>query len=161
MLRNDGADRLKESAILKKTRRAARELVLNVLYQCESGIPFDEALAMALEHANLNELITAKFNTASEAKEYATRVAKGIREYRDQLDATIEEHSRDWPLERQPSVDRNLLRIALYEIIYEPSVPNIVAVDEAIEMAKIYSTDESGRFINGVLAGYLKSETKQ
>ena len=160
MVRNDGVDILKDSVILKKTRRAARELTLNVLYQCESGIPFDEALTMALEHANLSELSTSKFNTAEDARNYASNLAKGIREHRDELDDTIQAYSKDWPIDRQPTVDRNLLRIALFEIMYGTDVPDIVAVDEAIELAKVYSTDESGRFINGVLAGFLKSLKK-
>lgn len=149
-----------QKAILRKTRRAARELALNVIYQCDLGIPFDEALPTALENANLGDLITAKYNTADEARAYAARLAEGIREHRDQLDAVITEFSRDWPIDRQPNVDRNILRIALYEMLYEPDVPDIVSIDEAVELARTFSTDESGGFINGVLAAFLKSRSK-
>lgn len=144
--------------VLKKTRRAARELTLNVLYQCDLGVPFDEALPTALENANLGDLVTSKNDTSADARIYAEKLARGIREYRDKLDAIITELAHDWPLDRQPNVDRNVLRIALYEIIHEPTVPDAVSIDEAIELANLYSTDDSGKFVNGVLAGYLRSK---
>jgi N utilization substance protein B len=145
------------TAVLKKTRRAARELTLNILYQCDLGVPFDEALPVALKNANLGDLVTAKHDTSSDARTYAEKLARGVREQRVQLDAIITGLARDWSLDRQPNVDRNVLRIALYEIINEPDVPDAVSIDEAIELANLYSTDDSGKFVNGVLAGYLRS----
>jgi len=145
------------TTVLKRTRRAARELTLNVLYQCDLGVPFDEALPVALKNANLGDLVTAKYDTSAYARTYAEKLTRGIREQREQLDAIITGLARDWPLDRQPNVDRNVLRIALYEIIHEPDVPDAVSIDEAIELANLYSTDDSGKFVNGVLAGYLRS----
>ena len=146
-----------DTVVLKKTRRAARELTLNVLYQCDIGVPFDEALPVALENANLGELVTSKYDTSADARNYAEQLAKGIREHRDQLDNIIVEYSREWSLDRQSNVDRNLLRIALYEILFVPDVPDLVSIDEAVELAGLYSTDESSKFVNGILAAYLKA----
>ena len=142
---------------MKTTRRAARELALNVLYQADaSGVPFDEALATALEFSDLSGLESKGPERAAEAREYARLLCLGVRERRDELDGFIAELSEGWTLNRQPAVDRNILRLAIYEIKYAESVPPIVAVDEAIELAKKYSTAESGKFVNGVLAGYLR-----
>lgn len=146
----------KNAAVLRKTRRAARELTLNVLYQCDIGVPFDEALPTAVANANLAELVTAKYDASEEAREYAQMLTRGIRDNRDQVDAIISDLSKDWPLERQPNVDRNVLRIALYEIIYVSEVPVAVSIDEAVELANLFSTDDSGKFVNGVLAAYVR-----
>ena len=142
---------------MKTARRAARELALNVLYQADaSGVPFDEALETALEFVDLSGLQSKDPAKADEAREYARHLALGAREHKKELDSCIAELSEGWPLDRQPAVDRNILRMAIYEIKYSDSVPPIVAVDEAVELAKKYSTAESGKFVNGVLAGYLR-----
>ena len=143
---------------MKKSRRAAREIALNILYQCDSsGIPFDEALETALEYTDLTELEAKNPGKADEARSHARAIAVGVREHLDEIDARISELAEGWPLDRQPAVDRNILRIAIYEIDNMESVPPIVAVDEAVELAKKYSTAESGKFVNGVLAGYLRN----
>ena len=130
---------------------------MNVLYQADaSGIPFDEALATALEFSDLSGLESKGPERAAEAREYAKLLCVGVKERRDELDGAIAELSEGWTLNRQPPVDRNILRLAIYEIKYVESVPPIVAVDEAVELAKRYSTAESGKFVNGVLAGYLR-----
>jgi len=142
---------------MKKTRRAARELALNVLYQWDSaGVPFEEALETATEFSDLSGLRRRDPALADQAIEYARVLATGVRNKISELDSHIDRLAEGWPIERQPAVDRNILRIALYEIIYVDSVPPIVAVDEAVELAKKYSTAESGKFVNGVLAGFLR-----
>jgi len=142
---------------MKKTRRAAREIALNILYQWDSaGVPFDEALETALEFADLTSLGAKNPERADEAREYARALALGVKDRIGEIDKHIAELAEGWPLERQPAVDRNILRIAVHEISHVDSVPPVVAVDEAIELAKKYSTAESGKFINGVLAGYLR-----
>jgi N utilization substance protein B len=147
---------------MKKARRAARELALNVLYQCDScGVPFDEALETALEFADLSELDAKGAGKSGEARDYARMLVVGVRDRREELDAHIEKLAQGWPLDRQPAVDRNILRLAMYEMKYVESVPPVVAVDEAVELAKKFSTEESGRFVNGVLAGYLREHEKE
>jgi len=142
---------------MKRARRAARELALNVLYQADaSRVPFDEALNAALEFSDLSGLESKGIEKAEEARQYARLIATGAWEHVNELDRYINELSEGWPPDRQPAVDRNILRLAIYEIRYVESVPEIVSVDEAVELAKKYSTAESGKFVNGVLAGYLR-----
>lgn len=144
---------------MKKARRAARELALNVLYQWDAaGVPFEEALETATEFSDLSGLRSRDPALADQAIEYARVLATGVRNKISELDSHIDRLAEGWPVERQPAVDRNILRIALYEIIYVDSVPPIVAVDEAVELAKKYSTAESGKFVNGVLAGFLREK---
>lgn len=84
--------------------------------------------------------------------EFAVALVRGVHRHRDTLDQLIGDNARDWTLSRMPVVDRNLLRMGLYEILHDDEVPTAVAIDEAVELAKELSTDNSGRFVNGVLA---------
>lgn len=79
----------------------------------------------------------------------------GVNANRDVLDDLISGHARDWKLDRMPVVDKNLLRIALFELKHLPDIPAPVAINEAVELAKIYSTEDSSRFVNGLLAAVL------
>jgi N utilization substance protein B len=83
--------------------------------------------------------------------EDAEAVVRGVAEHRTRVDELIAQHSVDWTLARMPAVDRAILRIAVWELVYSPDVPPAVAVDEAVELAKSLSTDNSPRFVNGVL----------
>jgi len=147
---------------MKKARRAARELALNVLYQCDAcGVPFEEALETAMEFVDLADLDAKGAERSDEARSYARSLVTGIRENLSELDGVIAPLAQGWPVDRQPAVDRNILRLAVYEIRHVESVPPIVAVDEAVELAKKFSTAESGKFVNGVLAGYLREHKKE
>lgn len=88
---------------------------------------------------------------------YAREIADGIVDHQEEIDEQITTHSRDWKLERMPAVDRALLRIAVWEILYNDEVPTAVAIDEAVELAKEFSTDDSGAFVHGVLARVARS----
>ena len=83
--------------------------------------------------------------------EYGAVLVNGVNEHMEQLDGLISEHARDWKLERMPVIDKNLLRMALFEMLYLDDVPAAVAINEAVELAKIYSTEDSSRFVNGLL----------
>ena len=91
--------------------------------------------------------------------EYARSLVAGVAEHRDEIDAQLSAFSGDWPLARMPSVDRSILRLASYELLHCPDVPDAVVIDEAVELAKSLSTDESPAFVNGVLAKVLSSKT--
>lgn len=82
---------------------------------------------------------------------FATTIIAGVVEHLDDIDAVIRAYAERWPLERMPVVDRNLLRIALFELLHGTETPPGVAINEAVELAKLLSTEDSGRFINGVL----------
>ena len=84
-------------------------------------------------------------------EEYAVRLAQGVEEEREELDAVLSEVSVGWPVHRMSAVDRSILRLALYEMLHVDDVPSDVAVNEAVELAKGYSGDEAPAFVGGVL----------
>jgi N utilization substance protein B len=83
---------------------------------------------------------------------YADALVRGADEHRDEIDALIRKYSEHWALERMPAVDRALLRLGTYELAWLPDVPTAVVITEAVELAKQYSTKDSGRFVNGLLS---------
>ncbi len=120
------------------TRREARERALELLYEADAKDvhPADVIAALPVS-----------------PDEYAVALAVGVADHRGVLDELIARHSRNWRVDRMPSVDRTLLRLAAFELAHRPDVPTAVVIDEAVELAKRFSTDDSGRFVNGVLAG--------
>ena len=84
--------------------------------------------------------------------DYARVLVEGVIENHDEIDDQIETFSQGWSLDRMPALDKAILRVALYEILFNDEVPDAVAIDEAVEIAKEYSTDDSGSFVNGLLA---------
>lgn len=127
-------------------RTKARKRALDILFSAD--VRGDEiAVTLAVE---------AKRAASEPAREaswlYAREIVDGIIDHRDDIDESIVTHSRDWKLERMPTVDRALLRIGAWEILYNDEVPTAVAIDEAVELAKEFSTDDSGAFVHGVLA---------
>lgn len=93
-----------------------------------------------------------------EAFAYAGELVSGVESYRQEIDERIRAQAENWRLERMPSVDRNILRLAIYEMWHQNDVPKLVVVDEAVELAKRFGSEQSGRFVNGVLDGLMKSE---
>ena len=100
---------------------------------------------------------TPRPGETAEALAYARTLARGALEHLEEIDALIRRQAANWRLERMPAVDRNILRLAVYEFLYESDVPKLVVLDEAIELAKRFGSEQSGRFVNGVLDGLLKS----
>jgi N utilization substance protein B len=129
-------------------RRRARELALQLLYQRDiAGTEPEEMFAR-----------TDEFATASpDVQEYASRLVLGTLARLPELDERLGRQSEHWRLGRMPVVDRNLLRLALYELIHEDDTPDPVVIDEAVEIAKKFSTPSSAPFINGVLDGIRRS----
>jgi N utilization substance protein B len=125
--------------MLERTR--ARRQALQMLYQREiTGDPIARILAersYALEDG--------------EPSEYCQQIVQGVEANQELIDAEIEKTSEHWTLSRMPLVDRNILRIAVYEIIFEDDVPNSVAINEAVELGKVFGGEDSSKFINGVL----------
>jgi transcription antitermination protein NusB len=119
------------------SRREARERALALLYEAEakgeSGADVLDAQPIAVE-------------------EYAADLVAGVADHVDDLDAMIGRFAKGWVVARMPRVDLTLLRMAVYELAHRPDVPPNVVINEAVELAKRYSTDDSGRFVNGVLA---------
>jgi N utilization substance protein B len=88
---------------------------------------------------------------------YAVRLVVGIERELGRIDDLLDRHASGWELERMPAIDRSILRMACYELIEEPDVPVAVVIDEAVELAKSYSTEDSGRYVNGVLSGVARA----
>lgn len=130
------------AAKLKKhERRQAREDALSLLY---SGDIMDSDAATLIDEGGFPEDI--------ELGEYAESLVRGVMEHRDDIDERLAATSENWSIDRMPVVDRALLRLAVYEMAYVDDVPVSVAINEAVELAKIYGgEDESSRFVNGVL----------
>ena len=82
---------------------------------------------------------------------YAREIVDGVADHREEIDELIASYAQGWSLDRMPHVDRALLRLSSWEILHNDEVPTAVAIDEAVELAKEYSTEDSGRFVNGVL----------
>ncbi len=128
-------------------RTLARGLTLQALYRLDltDGSP-RECLEDVLSSRKAEEGVY----------QYAERLFYGIVEKRQELDAIIESHAANWTVERMSVVDRNILRIGAYEILYIDDVPYRVAIDEAVELAKRFSTRDSGGFINAILDSIAK-----
>ncbi len=127
-------------------RSKARKRALDILFQ--SDVRGDDvAVTLAAEAAR------AAAEPAREASWlYAREIVDGVIDHREEIDEQISTHSRDWKLERMPAVDRAVLRLAAWELLFNDEVPPAVAIDEAVELAKEFSTDDSGAFVHGVLA---------
>lgn len=119
------------------SRRAARERALALLYEADT------------KDASVAEVL-ADLPVAPDP--YAVELALGVDTHRAEIDPYLSRFARDWTVERMPVIDRALLRMGVFELLYEPDVPVAVVISEAVELAKRYSTDESGRFVNGMLA---------
>ena len=131
------------------TRRKSRELALQALYQGEQAgqnglLVFEE--------------FCAHFQVNKKSIPYAKKLLDGVQEKADAINQLISKYAENWRLERMSVIDRNILRLAVYEVHYQDDVPISVAINEAVEIAKRYSTDDSGPFINGILDSMAKEE---
>ncbi len=124
-------------------RRSGREAALQMLFQLEaSGVSPEQAIA----------LFWRTFEDADpEGKAYADEIVGGVAQNLEEIDKRVTAASQNWRLERMSRVDRNLLRLGSWELMYRADVPKAVVLDEAIELAKSFGTDESSGFVNGVL----------
>lgn len=130
--------------VLVGGRRAARERAVCLLYEAE---------AKQITPAEL----LAELPAAPDP--FAVQLVRGVGEHLARIDAVVAGHAIGWALDRMPAVDRNVLRVAVYEMLECPQVPLAVVISEAVEVAKCYSTEESGRWVNGVLAGVAADAT--
>jgi N utilization substance protein B len=134
-------------------RRKARILALKVLYIYE-----------IYEFSILENLIVGVFrledNLSDDVKDYSLNIIKKVTLFFDKLNELIDGVTKNWSIHRMAVIDKNILRIALVEIFLQDNVPDIVAIDEAIEIAKLYSTSDSGGFVNGILDKILKNKEK-
>jgi len=123
-------------------RSDAREQALILLYECEQRAA--SLSAVVEQHAAIYAGLTKE-------------LADGVEERRAHIDDLIASHSKGWTLERMPAIDRTILRIGTFELVERVDTPVAVVIDEAVELAKRFSTDDSGRFVNGVLAAIART----
>jgi N utilization substance protein B len=125
-------------------RRRARKRALDVLYEAD------------LRRAPIPEVLTAYVERLEQPRpahlDYTIRLVEGVAAHRDRIDELIASYAEGWTLERMPAVDRNLARIAVYELLWVDDIDHPVAITEAVELAKTLSTEDSPRFLNGLLA---------
>ena len=149
---------------MSSKRHAAREMALQMLYQLEMG---GSTLPQVFKHFDLSEYLVQEGGERKDdpekarrrvhdAFDYARTLVEGSLEHQEDIDRLIRSQADNWRLERMPVVDRNVLRLAIYEMLHHADVPKLVVLDEAIELAKRYGSEQSGRFVNGLLDGLLK-----
>ncbi|OAG28622.1 transcription antitermination factor NusB [Thermodesulfatator autotrophicus] len=133
-------------------RRKAREIAVQILYQADvAGVPFSEAF----------KTYEGYFNPSPKVLEFAKELVNGVAEKQEEIDKIIEKYSKHWKLSRMSATDRNILRLATYELLYRPDIPPRVSINEAIELAKSFGSDESASFVNGILDAIYKHEYKK
>jgi transcription antitermination factor NusB len=123
-------------------RRRARELAVQVLFHMEYN-PGDPDAGF--------KLICENFRPSKAVRAFSRELVRGVLEKREELDGLIKRSSKNWRLERMSPVDRNILRVAVFEILYLQDIPPKVSIDEGVELGKKFGTEESGSFINGIL----------
>ena len=134
-----------------KARRKARSLALQALYEidCASHAP-DEVIAARLEEQPLTADLEA----------FARRLVLGVLEHAPDLDGLIHRHAPEWPLNQMAVIDRNILRLAIWEFVVDGETPTKVAINEAVELAKLFGSDSAPRFVNGVLGVLAAQEAE-
>jgi len=149
------------------TRREARERTIQFLFQCDVNPPADLEAALNLFWESQRAAVLAEETgkatwgqkvvrpppTAEETamRLFAEPLIRGTWEHREAIDALIQQHAKNWDLRRMAVVDRNILRLAVYEMLHREDIPPVVSINEAVDIAKKFSTEDSGRFVNGIL----------
>lgn len=132
------------------TRHSARELVLQILFQLDFH---------GTTEGWLDEF-WAQQRTSKSVREFANQIVSGVQAQQEELDQLIEHTSENWSLDRMPIVDRNILRQAIYELVWIPDIPAKVTVDEALQLAKSFADDDAKRFVNGILDKILQHDPR-
>lgn len=130
------------------SRKVARESTMKLLYEMEMNKEFSEE--------KIEDFLSYKDYSKNEI-DYIKDIAENFIEKKDKIDELIDKNVKNWSLDRLSKVDLSILRIAVYEIYYREDIPKEVSINEAVEIAKKYSTDESSKFINGILGGLVES----
>ena len=141
-------------------RHDAREWALQFLFQSEFNRDdsIDEGFKLFWEHQNEETAAPPASHPAgkddrqrAKARQFAEELARGVIEHHKEIDPLIAKHAENWEIDRMGTVDRNAMRIAVFEMLYRDDIPPVVSINEAVELAKAYSSVESGKFVNGIL----------
>lgn len=138
-------------------RRVLREIAVQSLYQMEMNqVESSEAVSMLLSEAAEENETERVIGDEAKVKETVLHLVNGAWAAREEIDAVLTHYLKGWQISRLSRVDRQILRLAAYELAFREDVPGKVAVNEAIELSKHFGTDESGKFVNGVLGRMLQ-----
>lgn len=129
-------------------RRGARTCALQLLFQRDFN---------RTEEPKVLEQFWEKKKPSSRARLFAEKLYQGVTTHREAIDYALQNHVENWDLKRLAAVDRNIMRIAIYEMWYCQDIPPVVTINEAVEIAKVYSGTDSGKFVNGILDRILKN----
>lgn len=139
-----------------KVRRKARALALQILFEVDSvGHSVEVALPRRLDAALEEDQQAEREPLPLDGQEFVRALVRGVLSEQDPLDQLIAKYAPEYPVDQLAIVDRNVLRLALYELKHMGDVPVKVAINEAVELAKLYGGDSAPRFVNGVLGAYL------
>ncbi len=142
-------------------RRLAREIAVQSLYQMEmNGVEGQTAVDTVMEEARHDNEIEADVSGLGAIDSFTRELVAGVQEKREEIDRLLEEFLTGWQVDRLSRVDLQILRLAAYELEFRPDVPPKVVVNEAIELAKHFGTEESGKFVNGVLGRMIRERGK-
>ena len=138
-------------------RRLAREIIVQSLYQMEmNDVDSAEAVEMLIEEASEENETERVITDEIELKAYVVEHVNGVWEHKAAIDDMLEHYLKGWQMSRLSRVDRQILRLATFEMVFANDVPAKVAVNEAIDLAKHFGTDDSGKFVNGVLGKMIQ-----
>lgn len=138
------------------TRRQARAIAVQSLYQMEMNeVSAEEAIAIVIEGSNDDEPQT-KVKTTKQIDAFIAQLVTGVWRNKQAIDDVLKDYLKGWKMERLSRVDHQILRLATFEMIFWDDSPVKVAINEAIELAKYFGTDDSGKFVNGVLGKMIK-----
>lgn len=138
-------------------RRLAREIAVQSLYQMEMNeVGAAEAVNMLINEAAEENETDVVIRDADAMREYVTALVQGTWNHKEAIDGLLADYLKGWQISRLSRVDRQILRLAAYEMVFQDDVPAKVSVNEAIELSKHFGTEESGKFVNGVLGRMIQ-----
>lgn len=138
-------------------RRLAREITVQSLYQMEmNGVTAEEAVSMVLTEIKEENETEIKVRDFGQMNAYVLELVQGTWSNKERIDQLLSEYLKGWQVDRLSRVDRQILRLACFEMIFNNDVPPKVVVNEAIDLAKHFGTDEHGKFVNGVLGKMIR-----
>ncbi len=148
------------------TRNTAREIATHLAYELSfTDLDIGEFLDQRLSDENFDDLAPESELYAvkpdDRQRRYIRRLVSGVAEHAAELDGYIEKYARGWKFERISLVASAIMRVAMYEILYMPDIPNGAAINEAVEIAKKYESPETVRFLNGILGSFVRQETTE
>jgi N utilization substance protein B len=140
------------------SRRQARIIALQTLYEVDTSSHLPEDVLRRNYDEPVSENTNGTPMADAKVREYGSALVEGVLANRDRLDQLIEEYAPSWPLDQMSSIDKNILRLAIFEILFDNRVPLKAAINEAVELGKRFGSDSSSRFINGVLGTVAANE---